>query len=114
MQKTLLTIAFLTPVISPASADTPFWFTCDFVQESGETPISFGMHAESGDGQLVVGTDGDLRPVRWYEMGGVTHLFYDDTPRAEWILSFDPEAGEALTYAEAHVTVSTSCRFGGE
>jgi hypothetical protein len=98
----------------PASADTAFWFTCDFVQETGIEPISFGMFANTGDGMIALGRDADLRPIVWYELGNVTHIFLDDVNPTTWVLSFDPEGQDALAYAEAHVTASVACRGGAE
>lgn len=114
LARSLLSIAVVGFATMPASAETAFWFTCDFPGEAGQQTISFGLYTSSGEGFITFDAGAEMRPITWYELGGTTHIFLDDVQPVAWALSFDPETQAALTYAEAHVTGSTSCRGGAK
>ncbi len=128
MKQTLFGIAFTALAAMHAKAETAFWFSCDFVGEAGEHTVSFGLFPSSGNGVIAFDPSAEMRlssaldfaveveqrPVQWIGTGYTLHVFFDDVAPTDWALSYNSQTQEALTYAEAHVTKSTTCRGGAE
>ncbi len=114
MKQALFGIALAAAAALPASAETAFWFTCDFDGGAGLQSTSFGLFAEGGNGSIAFGPDAELRPIIWHDVGETAHYFLNDLSPPRWVLSFDAERQTALGYADAHLVPSTSCRGGAQ
>lgn len=102
----------LATLVSTASADTAFWWTCDFDGGAGIQPKSFGFFPSDMTGTIVLGEE--ERPIAVYELGGVANIFLTDMSPERWVMAFDPETNSAIGYADAHLVPSISCRGGAE
>lgn len=109
-------MAALALAAVPAKAETAFWFTCDFPAEPDQTIISFGLYASSGEGFLTFDPEDEARPIVWMETGDTVHIFAKDQVPQTWLISFNSEElqGISFAYGQDEPSLSTSCRGGAE
>lgn len=105
----------LATLVSTASADTAFWWTCDFVREGEPYSDHLGMWTSDRAELVINGHElGHVENTMTVRVDDTIHVFNTEEWPYRWRWAINMDTMEGLSFSEGIPIRSTSCRGGAE